>query len=112
MTSYGEHAEACPVPVDFLSALYRAGPNEFTAMSAGLTGPIKIELAVYCYGRAHFRDLGLAIARTCDAADLSRLAGVMGQVLFAQSRGRIAEFGREGQSAAGRRRVTLAKSAA
>ncbi|MDR4308265.1 hypothetical protein IHQ68_16730 [Chelatococcus sambhunathii] len=113
MTHYGEHAEDCPVPLELLSALYRAGPNGVAAMTAGLTGSRKVALAVYCYGRAHFRELGLAIASTCDAAELASFAGVMGQVLCAQSRGRIHEFGRDGHAAgSGRRRITLAKSAA
>jgi len=113
MTLHGEHAETCPVSLEFLTALYRAEPDTVGDLTRDLSGPQKVELAVYCYGRAHFRELGLTIAATCDVRALGRFAGVMGQVLSAQSRGRIQEFGLDGvRSSSLKRKVTLARAAA
>lgn len=113
MTLYGEHAETCPVSLELLTALYRAEPGKIGGMIADLTGQQRAQLAIYCYGRAHFRELGLAIAANCDAAALVNFAGVVGQVLSRQSRGRIQEFGFDGTKPSGmRRRVTLARAAA
>jgi hypothetical protein len=42
-------------------------------------------LALYCYRRAHLQSIGLAIAATCEEADLAWL-GAAGTVLFSRSR--------------------------
>ena len=113
MTHFDDYSGACPVPLEELSAFYRADAETLGAMIASLGAAKRVELAVYCYGRAHFRELGLTIAARCDAHGLIRFAGVLGQVLASQSRGRIQDFGHEGSRGAGeKRRVTLAKSAA
>jgi hypothetical protein len=43
-------------------------------------------LAAFCYGRAHLRDIGLAIAATCDLETLVEAGGRAGIFLFEQSR--------------------------
>jgi hypothetical protein len=45
-------------------------------------------LALFCYGRAHLRELGLAVAACCDQQSLVQVAGRLGHVLHAQSRQR------------------------
>lgn len=103
----------CPVPLDLLGSLYRAGAARVDDVIRPLSVAQKAELAVYCYGRAHFRELGLTIASLCDAAVLAGVAGVLGQTLATQSRGRIKEFGLDGvRSGSVRRKVTLARAAA
>lgn len=103
----------CPVPLDLLGSLYRAGAARVDDVIRPLSAFEKAELAVYCYGRAHFRELGLTIAARCDAAILAGVAGVLGQTLAAQSRGLIKEFGLDGvRSGSVRRKVTLARAAA
>ncbi|WP_020180622.1 hypothetical protein [Methylopila sp. M107] len=113
MTLNSEHAETCPVPLDLLNALYRADAAHIGGMIAGLNAQQRAHLAIYCYGRAHFRELGLAIAANCDASALISLAGVVGQVLAVQSRGRVQDFGFDGsRPSSAKRRVTLARAAA
>lgn len=103
----------CPVPLDLLGSLYRSDAARIDDIVRPLTAIQRAELAVYCYGRAHFRELGLIIASRSDAATLGKVAGVLGQTLAAQSRGRIKEFGLDGvRSATVRRKVTLARAAA
>ena len=54
--------------------------SEFSPLECG-------ELAIFCYGRAHLRDVGLAIAATCDLDSLIAPGGeAAGQFLFALSR--------------------------
>ena len=103
----------CPVPLDLLGSLYRAGAARIEDIIRPLSVSQRAELAVYCYGRAHFRELGLTIASLCDAAVLAGVAGVLGQTLATQSRGLIKDFGLDGvRSGSARRKVTLARAAA
>jgi hypothetical protein len=88
--AYLQYSEAsCPVPADLLGQLYRANPETAAEMVDELPESRRIELALFCYSRAHLRPLGLAIAGTCDPARLVRNAGTLGQVLAAHWRGFI-----------------------
>ena len=54
--------------------------SEFSPLECG-------ELAIFCYGRAHLRDIGLAIAATCDLDSLVAPGGkAAGISLFELSR--------------------------
>lgn len=46
----------------------------------------RARLALFCYSRAHFRELAVAIAATCDPEMLVALAGTAGEVLSVQCR--------------------------
>ena len=65
----------------------------------------RARLAVFCYGRAHLRELARVIAATCEEADLVEVAGKLGATLFRQSR----EQEEVPQPRLHKRPVTLAK---
>ena len=103
----------CPVSLDMLGKLYRAEPSMVGKMVELLPESDRVQLALYCYGRAHLRDVALTVAALCDAKSLSRLGGVLGQVLSAQSSGVRARYGEDApRCMPGKRPVTLARSAA
>ncbi len=72
--------------LDRLGTLYRAEIGEAVDTLSDLSEGQRMELAFFCYGRAHLRSLGMAIAATCDATRLTRRAGALGQVLATQCR--------------------------
>jgi hypothetical protein len=76
----------CPVPLEMLGRLYRASEAVVHAATAELSDRRRAELALFCYARNHLRELGLAIARTCDENTLALAGGRAGAVLFAQAR--------------------------
>lgn len=78
--------EACPVPESVLGQLYRASPHGLNAMIKTVSPQSRAMLAVYCYRRAHLASVGLAIAASCDEADLAWHGGRLGTNLFALSR--------------------------
>src|SRR3954470_15597049 len=77
---------------------------------APLTSAQRAGLAVFCYGRSHLQNIGLAIAATCDESSLIRAApsNEAGFVIFTWSRNRSTLNGFDRRS---RPRVTLATSA-
>lgn len=114
MSTFNEHAETdCPVSLETLAELYRSDRSRIADAVRMLAPAQQAQLAMFCYGRSHLREIGLLVAACCDAQTLARVGGVMGQVLATQSRGKIAEFGREGlRPNSARSRITLAKAAA
>jgi hypothetical protein len=83
----------CPVPLDLLGQLYRAEPTCVTGMLRDVSEDRRARLAMFCYHRAHLRELGLTVAASCDAGRLAQLAGTMGQVMAEQCRAGVREFG-------------------
>jgi hypothetical protein len=77
--------EACPVSEDLLGALYRSSPHGLSELVKSVGPETRAMLALYCYRRGHLQNIGLAIAATCDEADLDCL-GAAGTVLFSRSR--------------------------
>lgn len=103
----------CPISTEMLGTLVRAETALIGEMVAGLPRSTVAQLSIYCYGRAHLRDLGMALMGHCDVRHLVDIAGVMGQVIARQSRDGAAHFGRDGiRTGSGRRKVTLARAAA
>jgi hypothetical protein len=102
-----QDAEDCPVPDDILGGLYRS-PDQSLAAVCDLPEDQKGRLAAFCYGRAHLRDIGLAIAATCELGALVDAAGFAGRVIYAQSRERPEVVV---SRAFARRPITLASSA-
>lgn len=80
--------EGCPISDDLLGQVYRAGPHGLEGLVADLSPIQRSQLALFCYGRAHLRELGLAVAACCDQQSLVNVAGRLGQVLYTQSRQR------------------------
>jgi hypothetical protein len=80
--------EGCPISDDLLGQVYRAGPQGLEGLVADLAALQRSQLALFCYGRAHLRELGLAVAACCDQQSLVQVAGRLGHVLYTQSRQR------------------------
>jgi hypothetical protein len=88
-----------------VGTLYRSGGHDLAAIVSTLPVPQRARMALFCYGRAHMRDLGLAIAAMCDEATLVDCGAAAGQALFQMSRQRPRD---ESKPLTGRYRITLA----
>ena len=84
-------SEGCPVPVELLGRLYGSSIQEIDSIISQLPPGPRGSLATFCYSRAHLRDIGLAIAATCDLETLIDAGGRAGTNLFEVSRERPAE---------------------
>ena len=78
--------DPCPVTDDKLGELYRASKEGLPQLIATVSPDVRAALASYCYRRGHLKDIGLAIASTCEEHDLVTWGGTAGAVLFARSR--------------------------
>lgn len=101
----------CPVESSKLAELYRAGPGRIAELVTDMPEDRRILLALYCYGRAHLRNVALTVAATCAADRLGLVAGTMGEVLASQSRREGSSFGGEAGKLPLRPRVSLAGGA-
>src|SRR6266404_8717463 len=75
-----------PVPDELIGRLYRSSQHDINELVSGLSSSRRGSLAAFCYGRAHLRDIGLAIAATCDLEQLVVAGGRAGNFLYEQSR--------------------------
>ena len=76
----------CPIPLDNMALLLGRDEPSLDSMIDKLPNDMRAQLAVYCFGRCHTREAGFRIARRCEKQDLTRVAGLVGAALFAQSR--------------------------
>jgi hypothetical protein len=76
----------CPVPEEVIGLLYSSSHNRVYELVSGLSASHRASLATFCYGRAHLREIGLAIAATCEFEELVAVGGRAGDFLFEQSR--------------------------
>jgi hypothetical protein len=105
-------AGECPVSLDMLSRLYRAGPEALSEQLGGIPEATRARLAVYLYGRSHTRQLGVQIAATCEGASLRRAAGFVGNALHDLSRQNPVVWSEAIPSTGGKRTISLAGSRA
>jgi hypothetical protein len=82
----------CPVPLDTLRQLYRAGPETLSEQLGGIPEATRARLAVFLYSRNHMRQLGVRIAATCEGGSLRRAAGFVGNALHTLSRQKPASW--------------------
>jgi hypothetical protein len=83
--------DGCPVAEELIGRLYTLPIAEIDGIISRLPPGSRGSLATFCYGRAHLRDIGLAIAATCDLETLLDAGGRAGSSLFEASRERPAE---------------------
>jgi hypothetical protein len=102
--------DGCPVAEELIGKLYTSDKHGIVDIVSGLSPSRRGQLALFCYGRAHLREVGLAVAATCDFESLVVVGGRAGQVLFDLSRERpsVAERIFPGSR---RAKITLAKMA-
>ncbi len=91
---------------ELIGQLYASSRHGIAALVADLLPAERANLALFCYQRAHLREIGLAIAATCDQWSLVNAAGRAGDALYASSRARPAL---ERTLPLGRRKITLAQ---
>src|SRR5580704_4171935 len=91
---------------ELIGRLYASRQHELAQMVADLPAQQRANLALFCYQRAHLREIGLAVAATCDQWSLVNAAGKAGDVLFAHSRTQPEVI--EPVLPYGRRKITLA----
>lgn len=76
-----------PVPIELISALYRADDGERDRLLSSLPEHGRARLAAYCAETERLQPLCLRVASTCAEASLVRAAGAaIGASLFARSR--------------------------
>lgn len=109
MASYGLNSsdDVCPIPESLFGQLYRSHPNGLPELVATIPSRTRAMLALFCYRRAHLHALSLAIASTCDEADLIDAGGRPGAALYELSRQPDAPVATVQEN--GRRKITLAK---
>ncbi len=100
--------ETTPVSDELLGSLYHSQGQGIAEVVAAYPALQRARVAMFCYGRAHLREIGLAVAATCDEASLISVGGKAGEVLFALSRERPEELK---SVVSGRRKITLASAA-
>jgi len=79
-------SDDCPVTDELIGRLYRSSQHEIHDVVAALPMSRRAKLAAFCYCRAHLRDIGMAIAATCDLETLMTAGGRAGNFLYEQSR--------------------------
>jgi hypothetical protein len=78
--------ETCPVPLSLLSELMRAPEAAAGALINTIEHPERSQLALFCYRRAHLRQLAHAIASRCTRDQLREVGLIAGDALFIASR--------------------------
>jgi len=101
-------ADGCPVAEELIGKLYACDKHGIDQILSGLSQSQRGLLAMFCYGRAHLREVGLAVAATCDFESLVVAGGRAGQVLFDLSRERPTAMERVFPGSR-RAKITLAK---
>lgn len=84
----GLHEVACPIPIEQLALLLRSPEPRVIAFAEELPPKQRAELAGFCAGRAHMRDLALLVASRCEPAVLERFVGMPGRILYMQAQAR------------------------
>ncbi len=84
-------SEGCPVSEELIGRLYASPIHHIDDLVSRLPPGPRGNLATFCYSRAHLRDIGLAIAATCDLETLIDAGGRAGSSLFQASRERPSE---------------------
>ncbi|MBB3951830.1 hypothetical protein [Aureimonas jatrophae] len=102
---YMPNEATCPVDLELLGLLLRS-PEARVAEIVGAQEPSqRAALAVFCFGRAHMRDLAVQIARRCRFETLRQHDGLIGELLIEHLHAEPVK------SRGARRSVTLARAA-
>lgn len=108
--SVDDPAADCPVPLETVGCLTKAGPEALHILLDGIPEATRARLAVWLYGRSHTHEIGVRIAATCEGATLRRAAGLVGHVLYDLSRRPYTAPSHGMHGGSGRRQVSLGGS--
>jgi hypothetical protein len=79
------------VPEELIGRLLHASESAIIDLSQEFEPTDRANLAMFCYRKAHLRQIGLSIAATCELSTLVQAWGTgLGRALFTQSRDRTA----------------------
>lgn len=95
------------VSEDVVGRLYRSNGRDVDQILADFSEQQRARLALFCYGRVHMREIGLAVAATCELGSLIDAGGHAGQTLYMMARERPVSAAKP---LAGRHQITLAKT--
>jgi hypothetical protein len=73
---------------DVIGQLHRHRGHGVDAIVSNFPAQQRARLALFCFGRAHMREIGVAIAATCEEDVLVEIGAAAGAALFAISRER------------------------
>jgi hypothetical protein len=73
---------------DVIGQLHRTRGGGVDAVVAGFPAEQRARLALFCFSRAHMREIGIAIAATCELDVLSDIGAAAGAALYTISRER------------------------
>lgn len=90
-----------------IGQLHRTKGHDIGPIVSGFSAEQRARLALFCFSRAHMREIGVAIAATCELDVLSEIGAAAGAALFSISRERpVLEKG----PSHGRPKVSLAQA--
>ena len=92
---------------DVIGQLHRTKGHGIDAIVAGFPAEQRARLALFCFSRAHMREIGVAIAATCELDVLSEIGAAAGAALYSISRERPVI---DKAPSHGRPKITLAKA--
>ena len=73
---------------DVVGRLHRSNGRDVDQILADFSEDQRARLALFCYGRVHMREIGLAVAATCEAGSLIDAGGHAGHTLYLMARER------------------------
>ena len=105
----GPYRGGVSVSAELIGRLYASHQHGFAELVEPLSQEQRAAVALFCYGRAHLREIGIAVAAMCDEWSLTNAGGKLGEAIFAQSR--LQPKSAQRPLPIGRRKITLAGSA-
>lgn len=93
------------VSEDVVGRLHRSNGRDVDQILADFSEDQRARLALFCYGRVHMREIGLAVAATCELGSLIDAGGHAGHNLYMMARERPVPTGKP---VTGRYQITLA----
>ena len=90
---------------DVVGRLHRSNGRDVDQILADFSEDQRARLALFCYGRVHMREIGLAVAATCEAGSLIDAGGHAGHTLYLMARERPVA---SAKPMTGRYQITLA----
>ena len=102
---YVPNEATCPVDLKLLGLMLRSPEDRVAELVEQQTPAQRAALAIFCFQRAHMRELGLQIAKRCDLASLRASGGHVAEMLIDMSQAQPSK------ASNGRRKVTLARVA-
>ena len=73
---------------EVIGKLYGSSGQDIAEVVSPFPAEQRARLALFCYSRAHMREIGLAVAATCDLHPLVETGAAAGRALFELSRER------------------------